>query len=36
MTSPTAIVTKAPPASGCLFVLAAPSGGAPHRGYERW
>jgi len=27
MTSPTPIVTKAPPASGCLFVLAAPSGG---------
>jgi guanylate kinase len=27
MTSPTAIATKAPPASGCLFVLAAPSGG---------
>ena len=27
MTQPTPIVTKAPPASGCLFVLAAPSGG---------
>jgi len=25
--SPTVIATKAPPASGCLFVLAAPSGG---------
>ena len=25
--SPTIIATKAPPASGCLFVLAAPSGG---------
>ena len=27
MTQPTVIATKAPPASGCLFVLAAPSGG---------
>jgi len=27
MTSPAVIATKAPPASGCLFVLAAPSGG---------
>ena len=27
MTQPTIIATKAPPASGCLFVLAAPSGG---------
>ena len=27
MTAPTVIATKAPPASGCLFVLAAPSGG---------
>ena len=27
MSSPTVIATKAPPASGCLFVLAAPSGG---------
>jgi len=27
VTQPTAIITKAPPASGCLFVLAAPSGG---------
>jgi guanylate kinase len=27
MTQPTVISTKAPPASGCLFVLAAPSGG---------
>ena len=27
MTSPTVIATRAPPASGCLFVLAAPSGG---------
>lgn len=26
MTQPTVIATKAPPASGCLFVLAAPSG----------
>ncbi len=26
MTQPTVISTKAPPASGCLFVLAAPSG----------
>jgi guanylate kinase len=27
MTQPTVIATKAPPASGCLFVVAAPSGG---------
>jgi len=27
MSQPTVIATKAPPASGCLFVLAAPSGG---------
>ena len=27
MSGPTVIATKAPPASGCLFVLAAPSGG---------
>lgn len=27
MTQPTVIATRAPPASGCLFVLAAPSGG---------
>jgi guanylate kinase len=27
MTQATVIATKAPPASGCLFVLAAPSGG---------
>ena len=27
MSQPTVISTKAPPASGCLFVLAAPSGG---------
>jgi guanylate kinase len=27
MPAPTVIATKAPPASGCLFVLAAPSGG---------
>ena len=27
MTQPTVIATKAPPAPGCLFVLAAPSGG---------
>ena len=27
MAQPTVIATKAPPASGCLFVLAAPSGG---------
>jgi len=27
VTQPTVIATKAPPASGCLFVLAAPSGG---------
>ena len=27
MTQPTIIATRAPPASGCLFVLAAPSGG---------
>lgn len=27
MTAPTVIATKAPPASGCLFVIAAPSGG---------
>jgi guanylate kinase len=27
VTSPTVIATAAPPASGCLFVLAAPSGG---------
>ena len=27
MTSATVIATRAPPASGCLFVLAAPSGG---------
>ncbi|MFO1311749.1 MAG: guanylate kinase [Burkholderiales bacterium] len=27
MSSATVIATKAPPASGCLFVLAAPSGG---------
>ncbi|HTQ01924.1 MAG TPA: guanylate kinase [Casimicrobiaceae bacterium] len=27
MTQPTVIATKAPPASGCLFVIAAPSGG---------
>jgi len=27
VTSPTVIATRAPPASGCLFVLAAPSGG---------
>jgi len=27
MSQPTVIATRAPPASGCLFVLAAPSGG---------
>ena len=27
MSQPTVIATKAPPASGCLFVIAAPSGG---------
>ena len=27
MSTPTVIATKAPPASGCLFVIAAPSGG---------
>jgi guanylate kinase len=27
MSQPTIIATKAPPASGCLFVVAAPSGG---------
>jgi guanylate kinase len=27
VTQPTVIATKAPPASGCLFVIAAPSGG---------